>query len=99
MQTDSKWTKEECDKAIGEVADMARVFHPEGYLNLHAMSQVGFELACQRNALHEALEEIDRLAEAGLCQFKSDGKHAFLQDIRRAIAELGIQGGLTTHDT
>jgi hypothetical protein len=43
----------------------------------------------------EALKEIDRLAEAGLCQMTVSGKHAFLEDIRRKVAELGIQGGLT----
>ena len=43
----------------------------------------------------EALKEIDRLAEAGLCQTSAGGKHEFLKDIRRKVAELGIQGGLT----
>jgi hypothetical protein len=43
----------------------------------------------------EIFEEIDRLAEAGLCQFSSGGRGAFLQDIRNEIAKLGIQGGLT----
>ena len=46
--------------------------------------------------LRETLEEIDLLAEAGLCQFSVLGKHAFLKDIRRKIAELGIQGGVTS---
>jgi hypothetical protein len=47
--------------------------------------------------MYEALEEIDRLAEAGLCQMTADGKHSFLHDIRRKVAELGIQGGLTEY--
>lgn len=45
----------------------------------------------------EALAEVDRLAEAGLCQFTGSGKHAFLEDIRGVIAKLGIQGGLTSY--
>ena len=32
------------------------------------------------------LERIDRLAEAGVCQMTTGGKHAFLKDIRAAIA-------------
>jgi hypothetical protein len=47
--------------------------------------------------MHKVLEEIDRLAEAGLCQMTADGKHSFLHDIRRKVAELGIQGGLTEY--
>lgn len=42
-----------------------------------------------------ALEAIDRAAEAGMCQFGADGKHAFLRDIRKLIAGAGVQGGLT----
>lgn len=56
----SKWREGQCDEAIREVVDMAREFHPQGYLNLHAVSQVCFELACQRNALRETLDEVLR---------------------------------------
>lgn len=58
MQKNSKWTEDECDIAIREVANMAREFHHEGYLNLHAVSQVCFELACQRNALKIILDRL-----------------------------------------
>lgn len=48
--------------------------------------------------LRESLEKIDMLAEAGLCQMTAGGKHAYLNDIRSAVAKLGIQGGLTEHE-
>lgn len=49
------------------------------------------------DSLTVAIERMDVLAEAGLCQFTSSGKHSFLNDIRRVAAELGIQGGLTSY--
>jgi hypothetical protein len=55
----------------------------------------GAQLQAHNQEMEKALREVDRLAEAGMCQFKSDGKHAFLQDIRSACAGVGIQGGLT----
>jgi hypothetical protein len=53
-----RWTQEQQDVAIRLVADKAREFHPEGYLNHHAVSQVAFDLACQRNELLEVLKTI-----------------------------------------
>lgn len=45
--------------------------------------------------LRKAIREIDKMAEAGMCQYTSDGKHVFLKDIRRIALELNLQGGLT----
>lgn len=45
--------------------------------------------------LENTIEEVDRLAEAGLCYFSSESKHAFLRDIRAKVKEAGLQGGLT----
>lgn len=44
--------------------------------------------------MRNALREIDRLAEAGLCQFSRTAKHEYLKDIRFIVARLGLQGGL-----
>jgi delta-aminolevulinic acid dehydratase/porphobilinogen synthase len=41
------------------------------------------------------VEEMDILAEAGLCQFSVGGKHEFLKDIRQIAADAEIQGGIT----
>jgi hypothetical protein len=45
-------------------------------------------------ALEAALAEADKKAEAGMCQFSADGKHAFLSDIRKIAATAGVQGGI-----
>lgn len=47
--------------------------------------------------LKKAVREIDKMAEAGLCQLSLGGAHAFLKDIRLIISEEGITGGLTEY--
>ncbi len=44
---------------------------------------------------HKVLETIDKLAEAGLCQTRAEGKHEYLKDIRLACNAVHVQGGLT----
>lgn len=51
------------------------------------------ERACNQ-VLVEAIKRMDLLAEGGICQFTNGGKHAFLKDIRKEAAKVGIQGGL-----
>lgn len=70
----SKWKEGQCDEAIREVVNMAREFHPQGYLNLHAVSQVCFELACQRNALRKQLEELIALSWIDVGSVCNDAK-------------------------
>lgn len=58
-----------------------------------------YEKALERIAeLEEAIKEMDRQAEAGMCCFGLGNKHLFLRDIRRIAKEVGIQGGLTDAD-
>lgn len=47
------------------------------------------------NAMMGALEECDKLAEAGLCCMSFSSAREFLKDIRREVRKLGLQGGLT----
>lgn len=83
-------TKEECRLA-------SEFFHAS---TVTAEVVLDSYVRCRNRQLTDALRallEIDRLAEAGLCQFSSGGKHAFLRDIRKEVEKLGLQGGLTRH--
>jgi hypothetical protein len=48
--------------------------------------------------LRNLVKRLDMFAEAGLCQTTLGGKHEYLKDIRRQIAEAGINGGLVPFD-
>lgn len=108
MQTDSKWTQEERFAAAKIVARMNDRIVSDDWVIVQAQAyldepvrftelNISIDLQCKISSLTEALEDIDRLAEAGLCQMSSGGKHAYLSDIRSAVLVLGVQGGLTPH--
>lgn len=59
----------------------------QGVLNELSEIQVQVRPVIEAQAREAALlERIDSLAQAGICQMTGGGKHAFLKDIRAAIA-------------
>lgn len=83
-----RWSLLQQDESIRQVADMARQFSPEGYLNQHAVSQVAFELACQRNALLEALKDQKQLMVGYGSRLECDGAHVAATQVSDRIAML-----------